>query len=51
MFALNLNIWANIIPFIFMVAALYFIRNLIILIDGHTLNTPSYNASMSIAKF
>ncbi|MBI2649890.1 cation:proton antiporter [Candidatus Woesearchaeota archaeon] len=50
MFALNLNPWANVLPFIFMTAALYFIRNLMMLIDG-SYSDSGYRASIAAAKF
>ena len=49
MFALNLNTWANILPFIFVIASFYYIRNLIILIDG-THSDLSYRAGVAAAK-
>ncbi len=49
MFALNLNTWANIIPFVFVIAAFYYIKNSVVLIDG-THNASSYSTSISIAK-
>ena len=50
MFALDLNTWTNILPFIFVIASSYYIRNLVMLIDGiHSL--PRYSASIAAAKF
>ncbi|MEK6828053.1 MAG: hypothetical protein AABX78_01770, partial [Nanoarchaeota archaeon] len=49
MFALNLNTWANILPFILVIASFYYIRNLIILIDG-THSNLSYRAGVAAAK-
>ena len=49
MFALNLNPWANIVPFVLVIVAFYYIRNFILLIDGS--QTFSYSASVAAAKF
>lgn len=51
MFALNLNTWTNIVPFIFVIAAFYYIKKLVALMDGSEHNVASYSASVSIAKF
>ena len=51
MFALNLGMWANIVPFALVAAAFYCIRNLVALIDGHQQAVPSYAAAVSAAKF
>ncbi|MBI2558384.1 cation:proton antiporter [Candidatus Woesearchaeota archaeon] len=50
MFALNLNAWANAIPFALMTAALFFVKNLVILIDGSPSYVPSYKADASAAR-
>ena len=50
-FVFNLNVWANLIPFALVITVFCYIRNLVILIDGHQQNVPSYAASMSVAKF
>ncbi|MEK6983710.1 MAG: cation:proton antiporter [Nanoarchaeota archaeon] len=50
MFALNLNLWANIMPFVFLLVSFYYMNRLIILIDGPTHQIPSYGSSVSIAK-
>ena len=50
MFALNLNTWTNIMPFLLVLVSFYYIRNLVILIDGASSHVPSYNAGMSAAK-
>ncbi len=50
MFALNLSAWANAIPFALIIAALYFVKNLIVLIDGSPSYVPSYKASDSAAR-
>ena len=47
MFMLNLNNWANIIPFILVAATFYYIKHLVILVDGHSSYVPSYNPSGS----
>ena len=51
MFALNLGMWANIVPFALVAAAFYCIRKLVALIDGHQQAVPSYAAAVSAAKF
>jgi len=51
MFAFNLNMWANLMPFALVIAVVYYIRNLVVLIDGHHQSVPSYAASFSVAKF
>ena len=50
MFALNLNVWANIMPFILIIGALYFTKGLFALIEGIP-SPASYGASLSAAKF
>lgn len=49
-FVLNLNPWINIVPFGLIIVSLYFIRKLIVLIDGYSGNFMNYNANLSIAK-
>ncbi|MBI4143250.1 cation:proton antiporter [Candidatus Woesearchaeota archaeon] len=49
MFALNLNAWANIIPFILIIGALYFVKGSFMLIEGGS--HPAGFASFSAAKF
>jgi len=51
MFAFNLGPWANIIPFIILFFSFYYIRNLVILVDGSSRHAAIYNASISAAKF
>lgn len=48
MFAFNFNVWANIVPFAFIIAAFYFIRDLFMLIDGSS--HISYGAGLAAAK-
>lgn len=50
-FTLNLNPWANIIPFILVMTVSFYIRNLVVLIDGGSHEAAGYNATMSVAKF
>ena len=50
MFALNLNAWTNIIPFILVAWAFYYIKNLVILIDGSQHHISSYSAGLAAAK-
>ncbi len=50
MFALNLNLWANVIPFVFVIASFYYMKNLVRLIDATPSSFPSYSASVSFAK-
>ena len=50
MFALNLNVWANIVPFLLVIAAFYYIKKLVANIDGNSSFVPSYNA-VSFTKF
>ncbi|MBI2655480.1 cation:proton antiporter [Candidatus Woesearchaeota archaeon] len=50
-FMFNLNAIANLVPFIFAIAAFYYMKRLIMLIDGSSHYTPSYNASLAISKF
>ena len=50
-FALNLGMWTNIIPFLLIIAVFYYLKNFVALIDGSSNHVPSYNASISIAKF
>jgi len=51
MFAFNLNQWYNLVPFAFILIAFYYIRNLVMLVDGRSSNAASYAASLSAAKF
>ncbi len=49
MFALNLNMWTNMIPFALVIITFYCIKNSVVLIDGSHY-APSYSASASAAK-
>ncbi|MBS3096052.1 cation:proton antiporter [Candidatus Woesearchaeota archaeon] len=49
MFALNLDAWANIIPFALIMVTFYCIKNSVVLIDC-THYTPSYSTGASAAK-
>lgn len=51
MFALNLNAWANMAPLIFIIAAFYYVRELVMLIDGRSHGVARYGASVAAAKF
>ena len=50
-FMFNLNTIANLIPFVLAMAAFYYLKKLIMLMDGSSHYTPSYNASVAISKF
>ena len=50
MFAFNLSVWANIVPFLLVIAAFYYIRRLVANIDGNASYVSSYNA-VSFTKF
>ena len=50
-FMFNLSTIANLMPFILAVAAFYYLKKLIVLIDGSPHYAPSYNASVAISKF
>lgn len=50
-FAFNLSVWANLIPFVLIIAALYYIKNLVSLVSGNQDYSPSYDATISAAKF
>ena len=49
-FMFNLNAIANLIPFMLAIAAFYYLKRLVMLIDGSHY-VPSYNASIAISKF
>jgi len=51
MFLFNLNIWLNLVPFLLAGFSFYYIKRLVILIDGSSNSVPSYAASVSMAKF
>jgi|TARA_Y100000310_G_scaffold22935_2_gene21896 CPA2 family monovalent cation:H+ antiporter-2 len=50
MFAFNLNIWANIIPFILVVGSFFFIIRLKNIIEGNFNYTPRLKSGISFAK-
>ncbi len=50
MFALNLNPWANIMPFIFVIVSFHYMRKLVMLIDDHSSASAAYGAGLSAAK-
>lgn len=49
-FAFSLNPWANIIPFILMMLAFYYLRDIVMLIDGDSHNSQSYSQGISAAR-
>jgi uncharacterized membrane protein YsdA (DUF1294 family) len=49
MFAFSLNAWANLIPFAFIIASFYFLKDLFMLIDGSSPHV-SYAPSAAAAK-
>ncbi|MBI2658873.1 cation:proton antiporter [Candidatus Woesearchaeota archaeon] len=51
MFAFNLNTWANMAPFVFVIVSFYYLKNLVVLIDGSHHSVLSYSASVAAAKF
>lgn len=50
MFALNLSVWANVIPFALLAASFYYIKYLIMLIDGASGAFPGYRAGAVVTK-
>ncbi len=50
-FMFNLNTIANLMPFVLAIAAFYYLKRLVILIDGSPHYAPSYKASVAISKF
>ncbi len=50
-FALNMNSWVNVFPFVIMLFAFYYARNLVVLIVGSSSSFTSYSASIAAAKF
>ncbi|MBI2653291.1 cation:proton antiporter [Candidatus Woesearchaeota archaeon] len=50
-FVFNLNIWANVIPFLLITASFYYLRNSVALIDGHSLSSSGVSASIAVTKF
>ncbi|MBI4452798.1 cation:proton antiporter [Candidatus Woesearchaeota archaeon] len=49
-FMFNLGTLANLMPFVLAVAAFYYLKRLVVLIDGPHQYTPSYNAGIAISK-
>ncbi len=49
-FALNLNQWSNAIPFVLLILALYYIKNLTVLIDGNARYAPGYKVNSYAAR-
>ncbi len=49
-FALNLATWTNLIPFALIIAAFYYLKNLVMLIDNNSGYIPGFAASASLAK-
>ena len=50
-FAFNLDVWTNLIPFALLLISIYFVKSLVALIDGHSSYVPSYGSRESAAKF
>lgn len=50
MFAFNLNPWANLVPLVLVIAAFYYIRNFILLIEGNQ-SSISFATNVAAAKF
>ena len=48
-FAFNLAVWANLIPFVLIVASFYWMKRLVSLMNGASFS-PSYSASFAAAK-
>ena len=51
MFSFNFSGWMNAVPFALMLAAFYYIKKLVALIDGHSGYSEGYGAGISTAKF
>lgn len=51
MFVLNLSPIFNLAPFLLVVASYYYMKRLVVLIDGSPHYAPSYNATVAMAKF
>ena len=51
MFAFDLAPIFNIVPFLLVICAYYYMKRLVILIDGSPHYAPSYKATLSMAKF
>lgn len=50
MFAFNLNPWANLVPLVLVIAAFYYMRNFVLLIEGNQSNV-SFAPNVAAAKF
>ena len=51
LFALNSSQWLNLIPFVLVTASFYYLKKLVVLIDGTQQYAPSYSAGIAAAKF
>ena len=51
MFAFNLNEWMNLVPFVLVGISFYYLKKLLMYIEGHSSFVPSYKASLATAKF
>ena len=51
MFAFNLNEWMNLIPFVLIAVSFYYLKKLLMLVEGHSSFVPSYKAGLATAKF
>ncbi len=51
MFAFNLNEWMNLVPFVLIAVSFYYLKKLLMFIEGHSSFVPSYKASLATAKF
>ena len=51
MFALNLTAIFNFVPFLLIIGTYYYIKRIVVLVDGSPHYAPSYKATLSMAKF
>jgi len=51
MFAFNLNGWVNLAPFVLIAVSFYYLKKLLMFIEGHSSFVPTYKASLATAKF
>ncbi len=51
MFAFNLNGWVNLAPFVLIAVSFYYLKKLLMFVEGHSSFVPSYKASLATAKF
>ena len=51
MFAFNLNEWMNLVPFVLVGISFYYLKRLLMYVEGHSSFVPSYKASIATAKF